>query len=98
MPRRYANTRTALKRRARTGDPMDAFDRLPPDLRQWLARAALPWSPRSALRLWHRSLARHGGDASAALAHLSRVEKAMLDRDIPSIWENAHPGMPEQRP
>jgi len=92
MRRRPSNVQTALKRRSRSGDPMDVFDRLPPDLRRWLAGAALPWSPRSAQRIWHKSLARHGGDTAAALSHLSRVEQAMLSRDMTEIWGNPHPG------
>lgn len=94
MRGRFSNTRSSLRRRTRRGDPMAAFDRLPMELRRWLAEAALPWSPRSALRLWQRSLARHDGDASAALRHLSRVELAMLQRDTQAIWGATHPGAP----
>ncbi|MBY6006422.1 hypothetical protein KUV62_21035 [Salipiger bermudensis] len=81
MAARISNLRSSLKRRSRQGDAMARFDRLPPDLRRWLAQAALPWSPRSALRLWQRALARHGGDTDAALAHLGEVERATLRRD-----------------
>jgi hypothetical protein len=70
---------TRLKRRRR-GDPMQAFDRLPPDLRRWMAGAALPWSPTSCLALWRRALA-EDGTTEAALARLARAEAAMLARD-----------------
>ncbi|WP_260349929.1 DUF6525 family protein, partial [Alloyangia mangrovi] len=46
--------------RRREGDVMSAYDRLPPELRAWLAQAALPWSPRSALRAWRGALVRTG--------------------------------------
>ena len=59
---------------------MAEFDRLPPDLRRWLAQAALPWSAASALRLWRRTLT-EGGDSMLALARLDRAERATLARD-----------------
>ncbi len=73
------NLRTGLRRRAREA-PMAAYDRLPPDLRRWLAGAALPWSAASALRLWQRAL-RECGDTQGALARLDRAERATLARD-----------------
>ena len=76
-----SNLRSGLKRRATRGNPMSSFDRLPPELRAWLAQAALPWSPQSALKIWQRSLARYGGDRAKALDHLSCAERAMLARD-----------------
>jgi hypothetical protein len=44
---------------------MASYDRLPRDLRLWLAEAALPWSARSVLRLWQRAL-KETGCAKAA--------------------------------
>ncbi|WP_255402827.1 DUF6525 family protein [Pararhodobacter sp. CCB-MM2] len=76
-----SNLRSGLKRRAARGNPMSTFDRLPPELRGWLAQAALPWSPQSALKIWRRSLTRYDGDTAQALAHLSRAERSMLSRD-----------------
>ncbi|PWE29785.1 DUF6525 family protein [Pararhodobacter marinus] len=78
------NLRSRLKRRAARGNPMAAYDRLPPELRAWLAQAALPWSPHSALKIWRRAMARHGGDTARVLAHLSRAEHATLRRDDPA--------------
>ncbi|MBT0955970.1 hypothetical protein IV417_01105 [Alphaproteobacteria bacterium KMM 3653] len=81
IAQRQANTRTTLKRRARKGDPMAAYDQLPVELRAWLMHAALPWSPRSALRAWQNSLRAAQGDAEAAKTHLTRIEQKMLLRD-----------------
>ncbi|MFN3280178.1 MAG: DUF6525 family protein [Tabrizicola sp.] len=84
--------------RWRKGDPMAAFDRLPPELRRWLAGAALPWSVSSALRLWQRAL-RETGCPTEALARLARAEARTLAREAPQVWGRAFPttaprGMP----
>lgn len=70
---------------------MDRYDRLPPELRSWLAAAALPWSPRSVLRLWNRLLREARGDVAAVLARLDRAEQKMLARDCPRIWGDSYP-------
>ncbi|WP_087213347.1 DUF6525 family protein [Yoonia vestfoldensis] len=80
------NLATTLRGKPRP-DPMRDYDALPPPLRQWLATARLPWSPRSARRIWSK----HGGDATAALASLDRAERATLARDIPKTWGKSHP-------
>ena len=59
---------------------MHRFDTLPPPLRAWLREAALPWSPQSALKIWNKAC-REGGP-EAALVRLSKVEAAMLARDL----------------
>lgn len=69
---------------------MRAFDRLPPELRMWLAEAALPWSPQSALKLWRRYLD-EDGCPTLALARLQAVEQAMLRRDAPKVWGTDYP-------
>lgn len=63
---------------------MQAYDALPPGLRQWLAFACLPWSPASVLRIWNRA----GGSRNpgAATARLDAAEGAMLQRDA-RVWE-----------
>lgn len=61
---------------------MAVFDRLPPPLRRWLAGAALPWSPRSAARVFARALADTGSE-DAALARLDRAERVTLGRLSP---------------
>ncbi|WP_050528444.1 DUF6525 family protein [Pseudorhodobacter aquimaris] len=71
---------TTLKRRQRTGDPMSAYDALPPVLRSWLAAAALPWSPASCRRIWLAARAKGESDA-AVIARLDRAEGKTLSRD-----------------
>lgn len=90
-PAGAANLRSALRRRRRASDPMAAYDRLPAELRAWLASAALPWSPHSALRAWRAALDRAGGDPAAARARLSAAEARQLARDTARIWGAAHP-------
>lgn len=84
------NLVTRLRRR-RAEAPMRAFDRLPAELRGWLAQAALPWSAESALRLWRRALA-ETGDAAAARARLDAAEARAIARDGPRVWGVGHPG------
>lgn len=71
---------TALRRPRRAGDPMRAYDALPPDLRRWLAGAALPWSPASCRRLWDRAR-RRGLAPDEAIASLARAEWQTLARE-----------------
>ncbi|MCC5957540.1 MAG: hypothetical protein JJU07_15670 [Natronohydrobacter sp.] len=83
------NLSTSLKRRR--ASPMALYDRLPRDLRQWLAHAALPWSAQSALKLWQRALREARGDVQAALAALSRAEARLITRDAAQVWGAHHP-------
>ncbi|PRY74346.1 hypothetical protein CLV80_11919 [Yoonia maritima] len=78
---RQDNMRSALKRRARKGDPMAAYDQLPSALRSWLMHATLPWSASSAHRIWRNSLRASGGDLDAARQRLTQIEQATLKRD-----------------
>jgi hypothetical protein len=84
------NLSTSLARRRRA-QPMQAYDRLPDELRHWLHRAALPWSAASVLRLWRRALAEAKGDRSLAQARLDRAEARLLARDAARIWGPGHP-------
>lgn len=80
---RRANLCSALSRRRRVRparDPMAEFDRLPADLRRWLAGAALPWSPRSAHRAYLRAMAEVKAPADA-LSRLDAMQAARLSRD-----------------
>lgn len=61
---------------------MADYDRLPADLRAWLAQAALPWSPRSAARAFADALTRSPGNRAAALAELDRLEQRSLARAL----------------
>lgn len=84
------NLNCSLRRRRR-GAPMQAFDRLPPDLRHWLHAAALPWSAQSVLTLWQRALRDAGGDTSAARQRLDATEARLIARDAARIWGPGHP-------
>lgn len=86
MSRNLASPRARWRR----GPPMAAHDRLPPTLRRWLIHAALPWSARSALRLWQRAL-RETGSESAALARLAAAEAATLRLEAMRVWGPGHP-------
>lgn len=79
---------TSLRRRRRSIDPMAAFDNLPRPLRQWLHDAALPWSTKSAQRIWSKSLAK-GLTQEEALALLSHSEAQTIARDRHSPISNA---------
>jgi hypothetical protein len=67
-----ANLRSRLPMRAGPGP------RWP--LRLWLAEAALPGSPESALRIWRRALDETGSEAEA-LARCDAAERATLARE-----------------
>lgn len=71
---------TTLRRKRRTADPMRSYDALPAPLRNWLAQATLPWSPRSARRVWSRACAK-GLSSEEALSILSQAEARTLSRD-----------------
>lgn len=90
--------RTSLRQRRRCLDPMREFDRLPPALRAWLARACLPWGPRSVLRAYRRALGQ-SGDAGRALQALDAIEARQIARDAARVWGDAHPaGLGERSP
>lgn len=83
IPARASNTRTTLKRKARKGCKMAAFDGLPPPLRHWVAQeAVLPWSPRSVLKVWQQAIRDSGGDDAKARAKLREVERRTLAADL----------------
>lgn len=84
-----SNLVTSLRRRARPA-PMAAHDRLPPEVRAWVAQAALPWSAVSVARLWSTAL-REAGNPEAALARLTRAEARMLARDAGRVWGQGYP-------
>jgi len=74
----------SLRRKRRKGDPMDAFDSLPAPVRQWVAQAALPWSPTSVRRIWSKSRAKGLSDDEALLS-LAQAEARTLARDQQSL-------------
>ena len=69
---------------------MDEFDRLPPDLRAWVAGAALPWSARSVKRAFDRAKSRTGC-AVKALQELDRIQASLVAKDARRVWDGVHP-------
>ena len=82
--------RGATSLRRRRSHPMRDFDRLPPELRAWLARASLPWSPRSVQKAYDRALSRTH-DPRRAIEELSRIEQRQVAKDVRQIWGSDHP-------
>ena len=73
------NLNSRLPRR-RQANPMDQFDRLPSELRRWIANAALPWSSASCLKIW-RSAQRSGASLPQIYARLEQAEQRMLAKE-----------------
>lgn len=69
---------------------MHDYDRLPADLRSWIATAVLPWRPRSVHRSFQRALAKTG-DRQLALAELDRMQQRLIARDVQQVWGAEHP-------
>lgn len=88
MPRNLGHT--SLRRRRRETRSMTEFDRLPAELRLWLATAVLPWSPRSARQAYARAVGRTRNKAEA-LEELDRVQRRLIQRDARRIWGSEHP-------
>lgn len=82
--------RTSLRGKRRAEDPMREFDRLPPDLRAWLAAATLPWRPRSVRRAYDKALA-ETGDRTRALLRLTALQGRLVARDAAVVWGPDHP-------
>lgn len=82
--------RTSLKRRRRGGSGMDEFDRLPPELRSWLAAAALPWRPQSVKRAFAKAYA-STGDRQSALRELDAMQRRLIAKDARKVWGADHP-------
>jgi hypothetical protein len=59
---------------------MRTYDDLPQPLRQWLADAALPWSPKSCKRVWDKAR-RKGLSTEDAITMLGTAEQKALARD-----------------
>jgi hypothetical protein len=94
MPGNRGNTSLKLKRC--NEDPMQEYDRLPTQLRAWLAAAVLPWRPRSVRRAFDRAVARTQ-DPTRALEELDRLQAKLLARDAQEIWGRDYPGLSSAR-
>jgi hypothetical protein len=69
---------------------MRDYDRLPRELRAWLAEAVLPWRPRSVRRAFDAALSKTG-DPARALHELDRIEARLIARDVRRVWDGLHP-------
>ncbi len=74
---------------------MRDYDRLPQELRMWLASASLPWAPRSVLRAYDKAIAKTS-DKDRALHELNRLQESLLKRDAVKVWGQNHPGAPRR--
>ncbi|MDJ1006371.1 MAG: DUF6525 family protein [Paracoccaceae bacterium] len=82
--------KTSLKLKRRNEDPMREYDRLPEELRRWLATAALPWRPRSVRRAFDKAVARTQ-DQTSALKELDILQARIVARDAGVVWGADHP-------
>ena len=69
---------------------MREFDCLPAELRNWMASAHLPWSPRSVERAYRKALFRTG-HAGLAIETLENIQARMIARDAKRVWGDDHP-------
>jgi hypothetical protein len=81
---------TTLRLKRRNEDPMREYDRLPAELRAWLASAVLPWRPRSVRSACERAWARTK-DHSRALEELDQLQDRLVAKDARDIWGPAYP-------
>lgn len=88
---------TSLRRRRRTQNPMGDYDRLPRELRLWVASATLPWRAKSVRVAYEKALARTGSP-DAALAELTRLQTALVAKDTARVWGYAHPEAQKSQP
>lgn len=66
------------------------YDRLPAELRAWIATADLPWRPKSVRKSFDRALSKTG-NRKQALEELDRLQKRLLEKDIAKVWGATHP-------
>lgn len=69
---------------------MQDYDRLPAELRAWLASAVLPWRPRSVRRAFDKAYARTR-DTQSALKELDRLQERRITKDVAQVWGANHP-------
>ena len=83
---------TSLKCKRRNEKPMLEFDRLPRELRVWIASADLPWRPRSVQKAFDRAMSQSGNNANA-LEELSRLQRRLISKDATNVWGREHPNV-----
>ena len=88
---------TSLRTRRRVGNKMAEFDRLPRELRGWLASAILPWGARSALRVYNRVVSRTNS-WEQAVEELNILQDRLVAHDARRVWGADHPNASELYP
>ena len=81
---------TSLRGRRRAGNKMAEFDRLPGELRGWLANAILPWGARSARRAYDRAMSRTNS-WEQAVEELNLLQDKLVAHDARRVWGTDHP-------
>ena len=69
---------------------MREFDRLPPELRRWMAGAALPWRAKTVLAAYDKAMAKTGNPKDAISA-LDDIQSKLVAKDARKIWGLDHP-------
>ncbi|MDA9772588.1 DUF6525 family protein [Amylibacter sp.] len=82
--------RTSLKRKRRNENPLLDYDRLPRELRAWVANAELPWRPRSVLKAYERAFLKTG-DRNKAINELNYIQQRLVAKDAIVNWGKNHP-------
>ncbi len=88
MPSNRGNT--TLRRRRRAGNPMTEYDRLPRELRAWVAGAIMPWRAGS-VEVAYRKALKRTGSPDAAIRELDRIQGSMVAKDARKVWDGTHP-------
>ena len=81
---------TNLKRKRRNENPILDYDKLPKELRKWIANAELPWRPKSVLKAYERAYSRTG-NSKKAMNELTRIQNHLVSKDTAHIWGKNHP-------
>ena len=81
---------TSLKCKRRNEKPMLEFDRLPRELRVWIAGADLQWRAKSVRKAFDRALSQTGSHEKA-LEELSRLQRRLISKDATKVWGKEHP-------
>jgi len=81
---------TTLRSRRRAGNPMREYDRLPRELRRWVAEAIMPWRAGSVEVAYKKALKRTGRP-DLALRELDRIQRSMVAKDGRKVWGDNHP-------
>ena len=75
----------------RAKNPMRDFDRLPVELRHWVAGAMLPWRAATVRAAYEKAMERTG-DPERALEELDALQARLVAKDASRIWGDAYPG------